>query len=535
MTLLAQFGAINYTVLAVYFIAMIAVGVMFSRKQHTTDDYFLAGRKMPWMVVGMSMFASLTSAISYLGAPATAYKENISMAVSPLIGIVVAPVYILIFYPCYRMLRVTTSYEYVQQRYGSSARYCIASFFILARMGWLATVIFAPAMVLSVVTGIPLWLCIIMMGVLATAYTVLGGLSAVLWTDVLQFIVLVVGAVWVAISLTNQVPDGFSGITKIASDGGKLQMLSMNLDFAKLTALTVLISYFFQFMNDYGVDQVTVQRLMSVPNYRSMTYSAIFNVCSDLFIMVLLTFIGIALFAFYAVNPELLDMSVITDTDKLGEIIKDDKGNPIIKYDRILPFYILTQLPAGISGLVITAIFAAAMSSMDSGINSLATVITNDFIQPLSAKNASSEQLVKLARIMTIALGAFATAMAFVVSSMDSILQSSAFFLGLFGGPVLSLFLLGMLTRRMRFEGWVVGAAVAVPVTFYASTRGLHFINYFPLCFSICSVLGYIVSLWLTANGKPLADLELTIWGGKFRAVITEAFGKKNEVEPSND
>ena len=523
--MLASFGVLNYTVLGIYFAAMILVGLAYSKRQHTTDDYFLAGRKMPWLVVGMSMFASLTSAISYLGAPAVAYKENISMAFSPLIGFVVAPVYILIFYPFYRLLRVTTSYEYIQHRYGNVARYCISTLFILARMGWLATVIFAPAMVLSVVTKMDMALCIVMMGILATVYTVLGGLAAVLWTDLVQFVVLVIGAIWVAVSLIYAVPEGFTGITEIASQGDKLVMLNFSeVSFVKITALTVMISYFFQFMNDYGTDQVTVQRLMSVPDYKSMAKSAVFNVFSDLFIMSLLAFIGIALYAFYQLNPDQLDKSIVAVTNS--------EGLEEIKHDRILPLYILTQLPQGVSGLVITAIFAAAMSSMDSGINSLATVIINDFVRPLSKKektDGSPVDYVRMARLLTFALGTFATMMAFVVSSMESILKSSAFFLGLFGGPILSLFLLGMLSRRMRFEGWLIGAVVAIPTTFcLARFTNVHFINYFPICFGICAILGYLCSFVFWAR-KGLADVELTIWGGGFRSVIREAFrGQKN-------
>ena len=162
------------------------------------------------------MFASLTSAASFLGLPGIAYRENISMIVVVLVSPVVVPLLILVFYPFYRQLRVTTAYEYVNQRYGRSARLCVAGLFCLARLGWLGVVIYSPALALSVMTGIGLYPAILLMGTIATAYATMGGLSAVIWTDVLQFSLLAGGAIWVAIALTEGVPGGWSEIMAVA-------------------------------------------------------------------------------------------------------------------------------------------------------------------------------------------------------------------------------------------------------------------------------------------------------------------------------
>ena len=151
------FGLLNYAVLVGYLTVMVVIGLRFSGKQKTTEDYFLAGRRMPWLVVGMSMFASLTSAISYMGIPGTAYNENASFIVLGLSSILVSPILVVVFYPFYRHLNVTTSYEYVLRRYGKLAHYSVSGLFLLARLGWLGTVIYAPALALSVVTDIPLW------------------------------------------------------------------------------------------------------------------------------------------------------------------------------------------------------------------------------------------------------------------------------------------------------------------------------------------------------------------------------------------
>lgn len=489
------FGVLNYIVLFAYLGTMMGVGALFAGSQKTTEDYFLAGRRMPWLVVGMSMFASVTSAISYMGIPGTAYKENLSLLVVAFLSPLVAPFLIFVFYPFYRLLNVTTSYEYVLRRYGQPARLTVSGLFVLGRLGWLGTVIYAPALALSVVSDIPVWLAILLMGVLATTYTALGGLSAVLWTDLLQFLILVGGAVWVALNLTASIPGGLPSIWEIARTTDHLHVVDWTFSLAEMTGIAVAISYFFQLMHDYGTDQVTVQRLLAVRTFRGMAKAAVFNSLADLFILSLLLYIGLGLFAYFQTFP--------------SELAEGVTG------DGVLPYYIMHALPEGISGLLITAIFAAAMSSMDSGINSVATVLINDCVRPLRSEARSEQHDVRLARLLTLVLGVFATVVAFYVSGIEQILKASSAFLGLFGGPILALFLLGMLTRRANFHGWLVGVFVAVPTTLWLQlSTNLHFIHYFPFCFGSCSVVGYIASLLLgTEAGGPLAPKELTLWG----------------------
>ncbi len=489
------FGTLNYVVLFTYLAMVVSVGALFARKQKTSEDYFLAGRRMPWLVVGMSMFASLTSAISYMGIPGTAYKENIALLMVGPLSLIVAPILIFVFYPFYRVLNVTTSYEYVLQRYGQPARLTVSGLFVLARLGWLGTVIYAPSLALSIVTGIPLWLAILLMGILATTYTALGGLSAVLWTDLVQFLILVGGALWVALSLTASVPGGLGSIWEIARTTDHLRVIDWRFSLTEMTGIAVGVSYLFQLMHDYGTDQITVQRLMAVKTFRGMAKATIFNAMAQLFMVSLLLYMGLGLFAYFQTFPSELAAGITSDG--------------------VLPYYIMHALPQGVSGLLITAIFAAAMSSVDSGINSVATVLVNDFVRPLRTRARSEQHDVKLARLLTLLLGSFATVVAFYVTCAGQILEASSKFLGLFGGPILALFLLGMLTRRVNFRGWLIGLVVAVPVTLWLQRSiDLHFIHYFPVCFGSCAGVGYIASLLLgTTHGGPLGRAELTLWG----------------------
>ena len=355
----------------------------------------------------------------------------------------------------------------------------------------MGTVIYVPALTLSVVTGIDLTLAILLMGALATAYTVMGGLAAVLWTDALQFVILMGGALWVALELIQGIPGGISGILEFGSQAGRVRIAEWTPSLYKMTAPVILVSYFFQYMQEYGTDQVTVQRLLAVKTFRGMVKSVVFNSFIDFFILILLTFIGLGLFVHFQQHPQ--DLA------------------PGLERNQILPFYIMAVLPQGISGLVITGIFAAAMSSMDSGINSVTTVVVTDFIKPLRKRSHDKKSDVRLARRCTLALGAFATSVSFVVSYIEDILKASQTFLGLFTGPVLALFLLGILTRRANFRGWLIGTVLALSATIWVQTSTqIHWIWYFQISFTIATSAGLLFSLLL---GGSKADRALTLWG----------------------
>jgi len=433
-----------------------------------------------------------------MGVPGTAYAENIALLVQAMLSPIVAPVLIVTFYPFYRLLRVTTSYEYILSRYGRGARFTVSTLFVLLRLGWLGTVIYAPALALTTVTGIDLYLAITFMGLLATAYTALGGLSAVLWTDVLQFVILVGGAIWVAVSLTVAVPGGAREILDLAQKTDHMHVLSWQFDLYQMTGIIVAISYFLQLLHDYGADQVTVQRLFAVKTFRGMAKATIFNGFADLIIISLLLYVGIGLFAYFHTFPA-----------ELGDGLKSDQ---------MLPYYIMHALPNGVSGLVITGIFAAAMSSMDSGINSVGTVLMNDFIRPVRKQPRSDQQDVLLARYLTLGLGVVATLVAFLISKIElgeRILKASSSFLGMFGAPILALFVLGIFTRRANFQGWLVSVLVAIPATLWLqNATEVHFIYYFPFGFTISLLIAYPASVALgMLLDSPLGEKRFTIWG----------------------
>jgi solute:Na+ symporter, SSS family len=464
--MLGEFGVLNTVILIAYLAGMVGIGLALAGRQETTEDYFLAGRNMPWLAVGMSMFASLTSATTYMGVPGFAYGQNIAMIFGVAMSLVAAPILARLFYPVYRKHRVTTSYEFILLRYGPHARRAVSALFVLSRLGWLGIVIYAPSKAISVASGMPLTLAIVGMGLLAVTYTVLGGLSAVIWTDVVQFVILFGGAVWLAGTLIFHVPGGIAQIVHVAARAGKFDVFDWT-NLSKLTILSASIGWFFVFLNEYGTDQVTVQRLLAVRTDRGVVKAIAFNAINDLVVNGVLIFIGVGMFAYFQVFPDRLD--------------------PTLETDGILPFYIMHILPPGISGLMVTAIFAAAMSSVDSGINSVSTVIVNDWIKPLRRRERVRGNDVPLARWLTVVLGALATLAAVSASQIGNIVEMWMNVMGLFAAPILSIFVLGMLTRRTQFSGWLIGACSAIGLTVFLQ-RVYHDplmpMWYFPKCSS---------------------------------------------------
>lgn len=473
-----QFGPIDYAMLLIYLAAMVWVGFLFADKQKTSEDFFLAGRNMPWLAVAMSMYASLTSAVTYMGLPGLAYRSNVTLLAVAVVSPLLAPVLIYVFYPVYRKLGITTSYEYIGIRFGETARKTAAALFLLARLGWMATVIYAPALALSIATGLPLLISILLMGGIATLYTVMGGLAAVIWTDVAQFITLIGGAIVVALFLIRLSPDGATGIITFARDNNHLQ-LDGSISLFRMTLTGVAISFFFQMMQDYGTDQVTVQRLLSTRTKGGMAKAILFNAVTDFCLVCLLLFIGLGLFSYYQQNP--------------GALPEGISG------DRIFPYFVAHVLPTGLSGLLVAAIFAAAMSSMDSGINSMATVVINDFILPAGGNTQQeSGSVLRLARILTAVFGLLATALAaylFFFSKTRGIIETFATFMGLFSAPVLALFLLGLLTKRGSFTAWIPAALAGIAFTGWLQTTDVSWIWYFPAGFAVTFTAAWTRSL----------------------------------------
>lgn len=460
MEIISNFGVLNSIALFAYLACVVVVGFVFSGRQKSGEDFFLAGRTMPWLPVAMSMYASVTSASTYLALPGKSYSENISMIVAGITSPLAAPLLAKFFYPAYRKAGVTTSYEFIGIRFGGHARLTTSVLFVLARLGWLGIVLYAPSIALSVTTGWHVGTCICIFGVIATLYTVMGGLAAVVWTDVLQFIVLVSGAIFVLVTLAVCVPGGFAHIFEVAAQNGKFSIMGGNpaesntgAFFTRMTIWSVALHMMLTMCQEYGADQVTVQRLISVKDDRGVTKAVIFNAATDFVMVSVLLLIGLGLYAFFG---------------------QETLSRPLpagMSGDYILPFYVRWYLPDGIAGLVVTAILAAAMSSADSGMNSIAAVLETDIFPVFRKRQISEQRKIVYARATTIVLGAVSICSAFLMSRLEDLLDGFSFVISLFNAPVFALFILGFAWKRATFTGWAAALLPTLCATWFIKTH----------------------------------------------------------------
>ena len=482
-----SFGAVNTSVLVAYLLLVTLLAVVLAGRQKDTRAYFLAGGRMPWLAVSLSLSASLLSALSYLGAPALAYEENASFVLGPVILLLTAPLVILLFFPIYRRLDVTSIYEYVNRRYGRPARYATSVFAILQIQGWMGLALYAPALALSTVTGMDLVGCILVMGAVATLYTALGGLAAVIWTDVIQFLVLSSGALLVVVSLSSSLPGGVDQILETALAADKLPRLEFGFRLDQANLITVAICNFVVAFGQYGTSQVTVQRLLAVRNVRQMTKAVFLDVFMQLVVVGLLFFIGLGLYAYFQSFPE-----------RLAEGVAGD---------RILPFYIVHALPVGATGFLIAGVFAASMSTLDSGIHSISTMIVVDLVKPLAPFRFTDRQSLMMARGITVGLGAAATLTALLFSNIEGIVKAVHQVTGYVGAPVTALFLLG------HFRGWLAATLVLVlPLSYYVQNHTqVHWLLYGPVSAGSCLMAAYLCSRILRPPAWAPAE-ALTVW-----------------------
>ncbi len=487
-----RFGAANYAVLGVYMLALVCMGVYFSRREKTTDDFFKAGGRIPWWAAGLSIYGTQLSAITFMAIPAKTFATDWRLFWGNMAIIMVAPFIVFLFLPFFRRLGVTTAYEYLERRFNLLARLLGSVMFMLLQFGRIGIVLFLPSIALAVATGMNVSVCIVVMGVLCIVYTVLGGIEAVVWTDVLQVIVLLGGAILCLIVIPFHVPGGWNAMNDIADAAGKLRLLDFRLDLTTMTFFVVVVGCFGANIISYGSDQTVIQRYLTTKDEKSAGRGIWTNALMCIPGSLIFFGMGTALFAFYKSNPQAL--------------------NPTLsKADAIFPWYIVTQLPAGVAGLLIAGVFAAAMSSLDSSMNSVATAFTTDFYRRFKPQ-ASDHTCLTLARVVTVVVGVLGTAFALMMAQwgIKSLWDQFATFLGLFGGGLGGLFLLAIFTRRTHGLGAIIGLVASGAVQYLIKTR----LSLDPRCLAVtgivsCVVIGYVASLLIPARRKPLDGLTL--------------------------
>lgn len=474
----SRFGWLNYTILFLYLMVSLAIGIYFSKKQKSTDDYFVGGGRIPWWASGLSVFGTLLSAITFMAIPAKAFITDWSYFFLNIAAIAITPLIALLFIPYFNRLKIATAYEFLENRFNYLARAFGSLSFILFQLGRIGIVLLLPSLAISIVTGISVETSILIMGLICIAYTTFGGIEAVIWTDVLQVIVLLGGSILAVVWILLHTGTPFGEMMDYASGQGKFNIANMDFNFTDSTFWVVFVGGLASAMVTQGTDQTIVQRYLTSRDVKDSQKTLYTNAVLTLPATIIFFGIGTLLFIFYTEMPS-----------KLSPTISNN--------DSIFPWYIVNELPVGVSGLLIAGIFSAAMSSISSSLNSVSTAFCNDFYKRLKPRT-SDIKLLKLARWVTVLTGIAGVLLALWManSNIKSLWDQFYKFLGLFTGGLGGMFLLGMLTKRANAKGTLTGLLLSgIFIWFVSMYTDVNFLMYALLGVVSCYVFGYIFSL----------------------------------------
>lgn len=485
-----------------YLGAMAALGVYFSKKNNTTEDYFVGNRAFRGWVIGLSMLSTSISSITFLAFPAAAFTLDWRQLVSNLMLPLTAVLAIIVFIPFFRRGNLTSAFEYLGDRFGPVARLYGTVSFLFLQIIRIGQILFLVAIPINLLTGMPILVTIVIVGIFIAFYTVIGGIEAVIWTDVMQAVVLWIGGLICLVWVINEIPGGFSQVLAIGESHQKFGMGGMEWNLDERTFWTVALLGIFHFLAMYSSDQNIVQRYVaSSSTYEARKATLIYSVVA-LPTWTMFFFIGTCLFVFYTLFP---------DTDING-----------LEADQVFPYFILTHIPAGVAGIIIAAVLAAGMSTLDSSINAIATVTVVDILKPYWLPGRSDQTYLRIARGIAIGVAVFMIGGAVFFSSIEkeSINDLSWVVASVFGGCLVGLFMVGFFTTRVGYKAALVALLMAVVVNLYL---GLSLTAWLPESLSmniqaywvgiivnlLFIVLAYGLSFFIR-NDKNLQGL--TIW-----------------------
>ncbi len=470
---------VDVAVLLIYLAAVVGFGCWFVRRSRTTEGFMAAGRRLPGWAVGLSIFGTYLSSNTFIGVPGKAYGTNWNFFVFSLSLPIAAVIATRYFVPFYRRSGEISAYHHLESRFGGWARSLAMVCYLLTQVVRMGAIMLGVALGLNALLGWDMAAIIVGTGTLVTLYTLLGGIEAVIWTDVVQSIVLMVGAVVVTMMLIFGMPDGPGQIFQVAAQHDKFSLGSFSPAVTESTFWVVLFYGIVMNLNNFGIDQSFIQRYHTARSDREAARGLWLGALLYLPISLVFFFIGTALFAYYQ-NPtnrymldevkgrvaaeKLAKQQVTPDQPdyqaKLARTVEGLQSKDI--GDKVLPHFIVKKLPAGVAGLLIAAIFAAAMSSIDTSLNSSATIILSDFYRRYFRKNASQRESMRVLYGATLLWGTLGTGVAVALIGVESILEAWWILSGLFVGGMLGLFLLGLISRRAKSPAAATGVLIGL-------------------------------------------------------------------------
>lgn len=484
----ASFGLINYITLIVYLVLMVFMGWYFSRRNNTTNDYFLGGGRIPWWAAGLSIYATMLSAITYLSQPALAYAFDWQAYLGYFPILLIVPIIITFYLPFFRKLNVTSAYEYLEKRFNIIVRMFGSTSFVLFQLVRMGVVVYLPALALSTVIGMDIYLAITIMGILAVMYTYMGGIEAVIWTDVVQVVVLILGLIAGLVFIAIEIGD-VAYIFKTAIADSKLQMVDFRFSLTEVVTWSLFLGSFALNFASYTTDQAVIQRYMTTSSEKEARKSIWLNGVIAIPFGLLIFCMGTFLYVYFKEHPEFLTVGMQNDS--------------------VFPLFITNHLPPGVAGLVIAGIFSASMSSLDSSMHSVSTVVTVDYYQRFS-KTYTDIKGLKLAKYTTLIVGVLGTIIACLMAAFP--VKSIFFFfqevIGLFGSAIAGIFFLGIFIKKANWKGTLAGAILSVVVLALVKyNTPLNFYIYPLIAIPTCVIGGFIFSIIMPVKQKNMDDL----------------------------
>lgn len=472
--------ALDLGVIAIYLLAMLLVGFYFSRKNKSAEQFTKASGTIPGWALGISIYATFLSSNTFLGVPGKTFGTNWNAFVFSLSMPLAAWFAVKYFVPFYRNTGEVSAYTHLEHRFGAWARTYAVICFLLTQLARMGSIFFGIALSLQALTGFSMKMIIITMGICIIIYTVLGGIEAVIWTEVVQGIIKTFGALLILYIIITNMPGGVSKMVEIGNADSKFSLGSLAPDFTTSTFWVVLLYGFFINLNNFGMDQNYVQRYHTATSSKQAAKSI--WLCVWLYVPASLLFcvIGSALYAYYQVNPELTEAirhqvaterlpgASAVDIAQMASLLKpEDYG------DKVMPNFMVTKIPAGLVGLIVSAILSAAMSTISSGMNASATVFAEDIYKRYFKSNISQKQNMNLLHTATVVAGVAGVAAGIAMIGVKSVLDVWWQLSGIFAGGMLGLFLLGIISKQTRNHEAIVAIIIGIIVILWMTLSPL--------------------------------------------------------------
>ena len=483
------FGLINWAVIVVYMLGMVYLGFYFMSKSKSTDDFFKGGGRLPWWAVGISLFATMLSAITFMAVPAKSFATDWKYFPMALTILVMTLPVIKYYLPFFRRLNVTTAYEYLEMRFNYTTRVLASSLFIVFMVARMALTLFLPSLALTTVTGIDIYLCIVLMGLVTLMYCTMGGAEAVVWSDVIQGVILLGGALITVAYLILSIPGGFSEMMTISLANDKFKIFDLSFDFSNATLWVIMLGGLANNLISYTSDQTVIQRYIATTSEKAAGRSIMLNGFLSVIVSIVFYFIGTGLYAFYKTHPTSLNYAMQNT-------------------DSIFPHFIMAEMPVGMAGLLIAAIFAATMSTVSSNVNSLSTAFTVDIYRRLFPKSDDLKQL-KVARQSSVLFGLLGIGFAVLMASWNilSLFDFFNYLLGLLSSSVAALFVMGIFIPRIGTKsaliGFLLGNIALLCITIFTNISFLLY-GFFGIVITVA--ISFIISFFIKENNKKNID-----------------------------